>query len=356
LQIDLIDIEVNAIMKLSRLKMLASFFLAGVLTLPAWAAKTGQPGSINYVEGQVSINAQPVDTQSIGSLALRPGQSLTTGNGRAEMLLTPGVFLRVDGSSSVEMLSASLIDTKVKLREGRAMVEVTEIHTQNDLRVTEDGVTTQLEKTGLYDFDAAQRRVRVFSGKAVVFDGDHNVTVGGGHEVDLTREGALKAEKFNKDSYRESDLYRWSSLRSAYLAEANVDAARVYVTNGYYGPGWFGAGWYWDPWYGVYTFIPADGIFFSPFGWGFYSPLVVVRSPVFFSRGPFVVHHFSPAFRPGLTGPRGFAGRPAVVPRPVVPGPSPMRAPSHPFVSQGPGAVRGGGGGFHGDGGVSVRR
>jgi hypothetical protein len=218
-------------MKLSRLKIVASFLLAGVLTLPAWAAKTGQPGSVNYVEGQVSINEQPVDTQSIGSVALQPGQTLTTGNGKAEVLLTPGVFLRVDDSSSIEMVSASLIDTAVKLDEGRAMVEVTEIHHQNDLRVTEDGVTTQLEKTGLYDFDASQNQIRVFSGKAVVFDGDHNVSIDGGHRVDLNREGGLKAEKFDKDSYRESNLYRWSSLRSSYLAEANVDAARVYVNN-----------------------------------------------------------------------------------------------------------------------------
>src|SRR5215469_9955361 len=107
-------------MKLSRLKIVASFFLAGVLTLPAWAAKTGQPGSINYIEGQVSMNEQPVDAQSIGSVTLQPGQSLTTGNGKAEVLLTPGVFLRVGDSSSIEMASASLIDTAVKLDEGRA--------------------------------------------------------------------------------------------------------------------------------------------------------------------------------------------------------------------------------------------
>jgi hypothetical protein len=82
-------------MKRWRFKIAASFFLAAVLTLPAWAAKAGQPGSVNYIEGEVSINGQPVDTGSIGSLALQPGQSLSTGNGKAEILLTPGVLLRV---------------------------------------------------------------------------------------------------------------------------------------------------------------------------------------------------------------------------------------------------------------------
>ena len=32
----------------------------------------------------------------------------------------------------------------------------------------------------------------------------------------------------------------------------------------------------------MYTFLPADGIFYSPFGWGFYSPIYVYRSPFFF--------------------------------------------------------------------------
>src|SRR5215472_3395853 len=214
-------------MKRWRIKIAASFFL-GVLTLPAWAAKAGQPGSVNYVEGQVSINGQPVDTESIGSLALQPGQSLSTGNGKAEILLTPGVLLRVDDASSIEMVSASLTNTEVKLDQGRAMVDVSEIHPQNNLRVTEDGVTTQLLKAGLFDFDAVQRQIRVFSGKAVVFDRERKVSIDGEHQVDLNREDGLKAEKFNKHWYQQSDLYRWSSLRSSYLAEANVDAARVY--------------------------------------------------------------------------------------------------------------------------------
>src|SRR5215472_10901026 len=359
-------------MKRWRIKIAASFFL-GVLTLPAWAAKTGQPGSVNYVEGQVSINGQPVDTESIGSLALQPGQSLSAGNGKAEILLTPGVFLRVDDASSIEMVSASLTNTEVKLDQGRAMVDVSEIHPQNNLRVTEEGVTTQLLKTGLYDFDAAQRQIRVFSGKAVVFHGDHKVTIDKGHQVDLNREAGLKAEKFDRESYQQSDLYRWSSLRSSYLAEANVDAARVYVSDGYYGPGWVGEGWYWDPWYESYTFIPADGIFYSPFGWGFYSPLFVFDSPFFFEGRGFDhrFHHFDSDFRPGFEHGRGFDEhgrdvdvRPGLHSRPdavhgldhagqAVRGPSEMHGSMRGSVG-GAGAIHGGSGfqgGFHGGGG-----
>jgi hypothetical protein len=60
-------------------------------------------------------------------------------------------------------------------------------------------------------------------------------------------------------------------LRSGYLAEANVDAASIYLADGWgpWGYGWWGADWYWDPWFDAFTFIPGDGIFFSPFGWDF---------------------------------------------------------------------------------------
>jgi len=96
-------------------------------------------------------------------------------------------------------------------------------------------------------------------------------------------------------------LYRWGSLRSAYLAEASVDQARTYIVSGWYGPSWLGAGWYWDPWFGSYTFIPADGILYSPFGWGFYSPLWVYRAPGFY-YGHFY-HRFGPGYRAWVGGP-----------------------------------------------------
>jgi hypothetical protein len=198
---------------------------------------------------------QPLNSNSIGSAELQRGDTLATENGKAEILLTPGVFLRVGDNSSVKMISPSLADTEVGLSKGHAMVEVAEIHPENVIRITEDRATTQLLKTGLYDFDLGQEQVRVFEGKALVEDGGAHATVKGGREVRLGSNGPLRAQKFNKSLYEEGDLYRWSSLRSAYLAEANVDAAGFYAANGWgpWGPGWWGAGWYWDPLFAAYT-------------------------------------------------------------------------------------------------------
>jgi hypothetical protein len=341
-------------MRLLKLEAIGSLFLAAILSTPAWGTSTSAnaalPGTLNYVEGQVSIGTQTLDSKSIGSAELQPGQSLETEQGKAEILLTPGVFLRVGDNSSVKMISPSLTDTEVGLSKGHAVVEVAEIHPQNDIRITEDGATTQLLKTGLYDFDVSQEQLRVFEGEASVQNGGAHATVKSGHEVSLAGNGRLKAQKFNKSLYEESDLYRWSSLRSAYLAEANVDAAGFYAVNGWgpWGPGWWGAGWYWDPWFAAYTFIPGDGIFFSPFGWGFYSPWWAYRAPFFgwYAYGRYY-HQFSTNYRNWGPGPHYVEGRSYAS-----------------GIYHGPGSSEGGGfhsgagrigseggGGFHGDGG-----
>jgi hypothetical protein len=288
-------------MRLSRLQATAaSFFLAAILVVPALGANSDThsalPGTVNYVEGQASIGNETLDAQSVGSAVLQAGQTLATRNGKAEILLTPGVFLRLGADSSVHMVSPNLTNTELALNHGEAMVEVDQIYKANDICIMQSGATAQLLKPGLYQFDATRQQVRVFAGRATVEYGDRTVTVKGGREVALNSEGKLKATSFDKNIAQNDDLYRWSSLRSNYLAEANVNAARVYVVNGWYGPGWLGAGWYWSPWWGTYTFLPANRLLYSPFGWGFYSPLWVYRAPVLYGYG-YYAHSFN-GFRP----------------------------------------------------------
>jgi len=85
----------------------------------------------------------------VGSATLQPNQVLTTDGGKAEILLTPGAFLRVGSNSSVRMISPSLINTEVEVQRGEAHVEVDQLFKQNDLQVLEDGATIQLQKRGV---------------------------------------------------------------------------------------------------------------------------------------------------------------------------------------------------------------
>lgn len=241
--------------------------------------RTAQPGAINYVEGQASVDGQQLSSNSVGSARLQAGQTLDTQSGKVEVLLTPGVFLRLNDNSSAKIITAGLADTAVEIDKGRAMVEGTDITKNNDIRVDEAGVTTRILKNGLYGFDSDQDTIRVFKGKAEVLLNDKKIDLGRERELVLNEGTQPKARNFDARNH-EDDFFRWSALRSGYLAEASIDQARIYVNGG---PGWFGPGWYWNPWFRCYTFIPSAGIFYSPFGWAFYSPFAVYRSP--FSYG-----------------------------------------------------------------------
>ncbi len=342
--------------------------LAGLLAIPTFAAPQGygnyppangpggnpqmqagppQPGSVNYIEGQATVNGQPANRNQIGSLALQAGQTIATQNGRAEILLTPGVFFRLGPHSMATMVSPDFVKTEVRLDRGRALVEVDGILKENNIRIDTAGKSIELQKKGLYDFDAEAKQLRVFDGRAAVLAPDREVHVQGGHEVALL-DPKLNTHGFDKKAF-EDDMYRWASLRSAYLGEANIEMARTYYGgNGWAPEPWVGDAWYWDPWFDAYTWLPGDGLFWSPFGFGFYSPLVAFRAP--FIGGFHGPHRFGPGYHPsaGVThaaamhngfagsGYRGFAGG----------------AGYHGFA--GSGGFHGGfagGGGFHGGGG-----
>ncbi len=332
-------------MGLSKLKLVASFFLAAILSAPAWGANSALPGTVNYVEGQTSIGKEALNAKSVGSTTLEAGQTLTTGNGKAEILMTPGVFFRVGEDSAATLVSPSLTNTEIALAKGQAMVEVDDIHRDNVLRIQEDGSTTQLLKTGIYGFDADSGDVLVLKGQALVQDGDREVKVKGGHELAVNNTAKLKTTKFNKSRYEDTDLYHFSNLRSQYLAESNVNAAGMYWPGG---PGWYGPGWYWDPFFWDYTWLPGEGMFFSPFGWDFYSPLW------FGYYGPYPGYGYfgetARPYHPGHHGPsyslHNFTGHPSGGSM----GPARVGGGGSHFGVMG-GGFHGGGGGFHGGGG-----
>ena len=277
-------------------------FLAAVST-PVWADTPARPGTINYVEGQAAMGGQSLDAKSVGT-EMGVGQSITTLDGKAEILLTPGVFLRLGPNSSARMVANGLADTQVQLDQGHAMIEADQIFPENHVRVMQGGFAIELQKKGLYDFDAAEHKVRVFDGEAVATNGSHRVEIKGGHEFNVADTGNMKTHGFDKKNF-EGDLYNWGSLRSSYLAEANITTARTYVR----GPGFWGGGWYWSPYYSAYTFLPGDGFFYNPFGWGFYSPWFVGYAPYFGFHGgyrSFVGYAPPAAFVAGYHGTVGY--------------------------------------------------
>jgi hypothetical protein len=276
-------------MKIPGLKLLLTLSLV-TLFAPLYAQQGGnqaRPGTVNYVEGSASIDGREVSAHSVGQAELQPGQYLSTANGKVEILLTPGVFLRLGNDTTVKMVTPNLTHTEILLERGRAEVEADQLYPQNTILIDQKGGQTQILKNGLYEFNADNNTVRTFDGKAAVYPGDNlqanikPIDVKGGKLLVLANE-AVRPASFDKDRSQD-DLYRWSSLRSQYLGEANIDLASEYAG---YGPGYaYAPGWFWDPAFYGYTWLPGGGPFWSPFGFGFYSPYYIRGGGFVYGRG-----------------------------------------------------------------------
>jgi len=249
--------------KVSRL--LPGAMVAGLLACaPVWSANnnTAVPGTINYVEGQVMLNGQALNQRSVGYAEMNPGQVLDTQRGKAEVLLTPGVFLRVGDNSEIRMVNPGLTNTSVDVTHGEALLEVTMLMKENHLQIADAGTQTTILKDGIYRFVAGNSpSVSVLNGEADVLKGDRNVKVGKDHQL-LLAMVSDKTQKFDKAT--EDDLYAWSKLRSEYTAQANYAGVQMVAAGGY---PWYGPGWYWSPFYDMYAFMPGYYGFMSPFGY-----------------------------------------------------------------------------------------
>ena len=230
-------------------------------------------GVIHYVEGDVTLDGAAVHPKFAEFPDVKAGQVLATEEGRVEVLLTPGVFLRLAENSSVRMVSNALANTQMEVVSGSALIEVGELLEHNAIAFDAAGARVSLSKKGLYRIDANPGRLRVYDGQAVVTAGSENLTARKGHEVDIDTAKLADARFDIKDT---DSFYRWSARRSEYVAEANVISARV-ASDSDYRSGFTGSGsaWSWNPYFGMYTYLPGNGVYWSPFGSAFYSPSMI---------------------------------------------------------------------------------
>ncbi len=187
----------------------------------AWSQSviSAHSGVIHYVEGQITVDGTAVQPKFAEFPDVKPGQSLAAEDGRAEILLTPGVFLRLAEASSFRMLSNKLADTRVEILTGSAMVEVGELLADNAITLQFHDAQIALLKKGLYrldsdGLDSKLGRLRVYEGEARVTSGSQTIAAKRGHEVEF---GAV-LESRNFDAKSTDAFYRWSARRAEYIA------------------------------------------------------------------------------------------------------------------------------------------
>src|SRR5579863_8399373 len=149
-----------------------NLFLFAVLgmALPVGAQSviSTRSGVLHFFEGSVYLDGQPLESH-LGRYPTMPqGGELRTEDGKAEVLLTPGVFLRLSERSSIRLLGNDLADTRVELLAGSAIVDSGEPNPGTSVTLSYRDWKVHFLEKGAYRIDADPPRLWVRQGEAEV--------------------------------------------------------------------------------------------------------------------------------------------------------------------------------------------
>lgn len=213
---------------------------------------------------------------------LEGGDVVKTGlDGRVEILLNPGSYMRVAENSEFELTSNSLESLEVRLIRGTAIVEATGTDdTELLINITTPHAKMAIVQRGLY-------RVNVVPGdltelivrKGRVLLADPQTKVKGGRKL-IFNGTSFSVAKLGDAEKKDQDLFDiWSKERAQTIAQANrrISSRDLNAFRAGYGYDWSrssfaGASgiWIFNPRYGFFTFLPFYMGWGSPYG-GSYS-------------------------------------------------------------------------------------
>jgi hypothetical protein len=214
-------------------KRLVAFWIAGSLLgifpifttiSTGWAQQvvSVNAGTVNYIEGEVFLDGNPVRLPKGTYLRMENGQNLSTKKGRAELLLSSYVHLRLGENSSLRMQDNQLADTRLVLEPGSALIEIVQEVKGNRVRVLAATSIVEIEKAGLYRIDSSPGMLRVYGGEAVAMRGDTKILIKSGKMAHLS--GDLASEKYDMDAA--DPLHQWAAGRSFSLFAVTSDSRK----------------------------------------------------------------------------------------------------------------------------------
>ncbi|HEV2885212.1 MAG TPA: FecR family protein [Pyrinomonadaceae bacterium] len=270
-------------MKKARLAIPALFALL-VIAFPLIAQSqtrdkfviTARAGGVNAVTGRASMRAHGNSEwqQLMITEDLETGDAVRTGiDGRVEMLLNPGSYMRVGENSEFELTNSSLENLEVRLIRGTAIVEATGADDAEMLiNIITPHTRLAIVRRGLYRLtvvpgDATELVVR----KGRVMLDNSQTKVKGGNKVVFNSDSFFIAKLKDEDKKKGDGLDSWSKERATTLAEVNNkitgrDRRSILAS---YNDVWANrlsassrGFWFYSPRFRCYSFMPFG------FGWG----------------------------------------------------------------------------------------
>jgi hypothetical protein len=174
-------------MHLSRVSIPALVVLLASTPVAAQSVVSTHAGVVHYFEGAVSIGGIPLQQQFGRFPEIAEGAELRTADGRAEVLLGPGVILRVAEDSAVKMLSSILSNTRLEIVSGTAILDSRDALPGNSLAIVYKEWRMHVPKQGVYRIDSSPEQLRVYDGEVEVRAAEGApVTVKDGQTLPLT--------------------------------------------------------------------------------------------------------------------------------------------------------------------------
>ena len=291
-------------------------------------------GVIYFFVGSVFLGDQRLE-QKFGRFPdIGEGRELRTTLGRAEILLTPGVFLRLDENSSIRMLSSRFSDTQVELLGGSAILEVTETVPDTAVKLIYQNWQMRVPQKGVCRIDSGPPQIHTYKGEVEVATDDKTETVAVREGEVLPLATVLVAEP--STNIGNDDFKYWAMSRSQAISADNTLAAGIVDDPSQIDSSGLASG--------GYSYFPSTGIpsldIGNPYGLSFWSPFQSTLNSIYFPS-----YLYAPLYARWPSGRWADPGRPLFPtpigthpprtgpPRILVPNPHPAPPPSpHPPV------------------------
>jgi uncharacterized membrane protein YgcG len=247
---------------------------------------SAKAGGVNAISGRAEVQPMRSSDWQLLNVTddLKTGDRVRTSNdGRVEMLLNPGSYLRMAENSEFELTDNSLENLEVKLARGVAIIEATGAdQTELAINITTPQAKMIIVRRGLYRINVMPgNATELFVRKGRVLLADSHTKVKDGNKVIFSNTTFSVAKLEKADKFKD-DFENWSKQRAETVAQAN---RRIPVrdVNAYFA----GFDNYWDYRFsasssGLWLFNPRFNCFtFLPFYFGWGSPYGASYSNVF---------------------------------------------------------------------------
>lgn len=246
-------------------------------TLDSWAQERSA-FLLNCFWGRRPLVSVPAVTQPVRANAgyrIKAGGGLrTTGNSRAELLLSPGTYLRVAENSGIQVMGTTYRDMRFRVVRGTVIIESASLNPRiHTLTLAAPSGDLHVQSRGLYRFDVLpgqKAAVSVYKGRVLwTGAGGRTTRLKSGRRWILgNSSSSLEPRSSGLDkNYRKDPLNLWSRLRARELVQVNAGLSLASRDSAYPGFGYQNkGGWVLSSKSQWFTYVPFDSSPRSPYG------------------------------------------------------------------------------------------